>query len=242
MAMLDKTGGLLVGSVARRLLAMNTAWWFEGEMVATNKYNPDDVRLQNPYDFSMDLNLIVPHGQVDACKAYLEEVGYGAWTEERVSVHFRNVAGRVIHGYRQVEGEGEAVSFHLLCMSTTETFRSVMRHYHRSVCIRSSSVACVANHGSTQCDLLHSNLLLFPWTGPHQLPHSNRLQPLALSSYSAHHSRPQRRQPLLDRAVQGSMSFDCPQDIHRRVRGGRCVEYQVRDPGFQGQRLRLPAW
>ncbi|KAH6871666.1 hypothetical protein BKA70DRAFT_1026755, partial [Coprinopsis sp. MPI-PUGE-AT-0042] len=64
--------GVIVGSVARRLLSINAAWWKQG--IKSLGYS-----LFHPFDFSFDLNIIVPFGKLSAMREYLSSIGFGNW-------------------------------------------------------------------------------------------------------------------------------------------------------------------
>ncbi|KAH6902993.1 hypothetical protein BKA70DRAFT_1433966 [Coprinopsis sp. MPI-PUGE-AT-0042] len=69
MNTLDRIDGVIVGSVARRLLTMNSEWWLGAcACLAAGDFNP--------FAFSYDLNIILPSGSVNEALKSLEDAGY----------------------------------------------------------------------------------------------------------------------------------------------------------------------
>lgn len=85
--MLDDTGGAIVGSAARRLLA------------AGSLYMRD--RLERGYlqwDYSFDLNVLAPSGSYDACVRWFQDQGY-VIGHASVEEPYRGAVSEVVRGH-----------------------------------------------------------------------------------------------------------------------------------------------
>lgn len=65
---LDKLGGGVLGSIARRLLAVNAPF-----------LNEVNEKTSLEYDSSFDLNIVVPLGQIEAIVNWFTQNGWGDW-------------------------------------------------------------------------------------------------------------------------------------------------------------------
>lgn len=113
---LQTLDSVIVGSVARRLLAMNATWWNQ----AIKSLGHSNI---HPFDFSFDLNIIVPFGKFAAMRDYLSSIGFGNWkTSERI-LHYDGVLYQMEYGSMFHKGIRRVCSsfflfYIILCMLT----------------------------------------------------------------------------------------------------------------------------
>jgi hypothetical protein len=90
---LHAVDGVIVGSVARRLLCINMEWWKNGiKSLGHSKFHP--------FDYSFDLNIVVPLGKFDAIHEYLSSIGFGDWKYPDPALHFDGVLKQLQSGSR----------------------------------------------------------------------------------------------------------------------------------------------
>ena len=78
MDTLNRTGGGVLGSIARRLLAVNAPF-----LQHTNEHST------KKYDSSFDLNIVVPFGMIDQMMEWFRENGLGDWRYRSPSYGYR---------------------------------------------------------------------------------------------------------------------------------------------------------
>ncbi|RXW14313.1 hypothetical protein EST38_g11541 [Candolleomyces aberdarensis] len=101
MQALQALGGGIIGSHARRLLALKSK-------VMDDAFDMDP---DHPYHRSTNLNLVVLKGALDKAKDCLEAIGYSEWCHPNVDRPYREVVKSLVVGVKHVKDEyGETVS------------------------------------------------------------------------------------------------------------------------------------
>lgn len=98
MAMLDASGAVVIGSVARRLL-------FSNSKLERRAVLEDDLR----YLRSRDLNIVVPSGGMTMVRTWFVDHGYVGWTREAPQLPYVDVL-RSFHTAHRCHAPGKPVS------------------------------------------------------------------------------------------------------------------------------------
>ncbi|KAH6869862.1 hypothetical protein BKA70DRAFT_1418485 [Coprinopsis sp. MPI-PUGE-AT-0042] len=86
---LNRSGAVVVGSVARRLFSLHCEW-YEMAMKRGELHT---------MDWSYDLNIVAPAGRAAECRAFFQSIGYDTWLSEEVACHYHGFASGMERGY-----------------------------------------------------------------------------------------------------------------------------------------------
>lgn len=132
MQALEKSGGGLVGSIVRRLLAVNAPFLAEVNEATSLKY-----------DSSFDLNIVVPRGEISFMIDWFTKLGWGEWEYRMPACGYRPNVTTFVTARKDVGGRKVCV-YHLVSFyfqltiikaSPSDNHREFWWYHARGTCL-----------------------------------------------------------------------------------------------------------